>query len=405
MELFLIDAIGSFFRGYRKKKVNWSKIPFTHLDTLDDKGWDLVEEDLRKFAGAVKQQGYTAVSLDDVAHLARHPLHEPEVAERVRTFRERMVPMIRFLRNEYGLDVYLTSDVLPLSPALDEILDGDHAAMEAYFRQLLVGLLDDLPEIAGVIMRVGESDGTDVKDPLHTKLHVRCPDELNEMLLDVLPTFEEHGKTLILRTWTVGAHSVGDLMWNEETLERVLEGVESDALIVSMKHGESDFFRHLRLNPMLFQNRCRVLLEVQARREYEGGGLYPSFLGTECEKWAGELTDCDHVAGVSVWCQTGGWHRFHRMAFLATDGSDVWTRINTAVVIAVFRDRLAAEEGVARVLGKEQARVAMPLLRDAEEVIEKLLYVPSFARRTLYFRRVRIPPQFQVYWDMVFSRS
>jgi hypothetical protein len=402
MEIFLMDAIGPFFRGLRKKKVNWSKIPFTHLDGLTEEEWEGVGGELRRFAGEVRAQGYTAVSLDDVAHLAHHAWHEAAVRERIAGFRRRFEPFIRMLREEFGLDVYLTSDVLPLTPGLEEVLDGDHAAMEAYFRGLVTRLLDEVPGLSGVILRIGESDGTDVRDELRTRLHVRCPDELNEMLKDLLPEFEKRGKTLILRTWTVGAHAVGDLMWNAETLRRALEGVDSERLIVSMKHGESDFFRYLPLNPLFREGGCRMMIEVQARREYEGAGEYPSFLGTECEEWSRDLADCPHVVGVSVWCQTGGWHRFHRRAFLEEDGSDVWIRINTSVVTAVFRDGMTAREGVRRVVGDEAVDAAMRLLGNAERVVRELLYVGAYARKALFFRRVRIPPLFHVYWDTVF---
>jgi len=402
MELFLVDGIGPFFRGLRKKKVNWSKIPFTHLDGLGEDEWEGIGEELGRFAAGVKAQGYTAVSLDDVAHLAHHVLHEEGTRQRIAGFRARFEPWIRMLVEEYGLEVYLTSDVLPLTPALEEALDGDHEAMEAYFRGLVARLLDEMPGLAGVILRIGESDGTDVRDEVRTRLHVRCPAELNGMLKDLLPEFEKRGKTLILRTWTVGAHAVGDLMWNPETLRMVLDGVDSERLIVSMKHGESDFFRYLRLNPLFRTGGVKMLMEVQARREYEGAGEYPSFMGSECEEWARELADCPHVVGVSVWCQTGGWHRFHRRAFLVEDGSDVWIRLNTSAVIAVFRDGMAAREGVRRVVGDGAADAAMRLLENAERVVREVLYVGGYARKRMFFRRVRIPPLFHVYWDTVF---
>lgn len=402
MDWFLIDGIGPFFRGHHKKKVNWSKIPFLHLDTLPDEEWQEIGREMRCFAEGVKRQGYTAVSLDDVGHLAHHPLHEEEVRGRVARLREKMLPIIRMLAGEFGLEVYLTSDVLPLTPALEEVLDGEHAAMEDYFRGLVIGLLDDVPEIAGVILRIGESDGTDVKDLLRTRLHVRCADELNALLKDLLPGFAGRGKRLILRTWTVGAHAVGDLIWNPETLRRVLCGIRSDFLVVSMKPGESDFFRYLTLHLVFREAACRMVLEVQARREYEGAGMFPSFLGRECEQWAAELADCPHVMGVSVWCQTGGWHRFHRRPFLEEDGSDVWVLLNTAAVVAVFRDGLAARDGVAQVLGEDRADAAMRLLDAADQVIRDLWYVPGYARNVWFFRRVRIPPLFHVYWDTVF---
>jgi hypothetical protein len=42
------------------------------------------------------------------------------------------------------------------------------------------------------------------------------------------------------------------------------------------------------------------------------------------------------------------------------------------------------------------------LLRLSEEVVTDLLYLPDFARRRLYFRRVRIPPLIGVYWHHIF---
>jgi hypothetical protein len=65
--------------------------------------------ELRRFAEAVREQGYTAVSLDDVAYLAHHALHEEAVRERIAGFRKRFEPLIRMLREEFGLEVYLTS--------------------------------------------------------------------------------------------------------------------------------------------------------------------------------------------------------------------------------------------------------------------------------------------------------
>ena len=154
MELFLIDAIGPFFRGCGRMRVNWSKIPFMDLLDASPDDWAAIGEELREFARQVSAQGYNAVTLDDLAHLAPHPLHEPEVADR-----------IDFLRGKF------------------------------------TGFFDML-----------------------------------------------HGKDLIFRTWTVGAHRIGDLIWHRGTLEKTLEGLDSPNLIVSMKHGEGDFFRYLPLN-------------------------------------------------------------------------------------------------------------------------------------------------------------
>src|SRR5262249_22759334 len=76
MELALIDAIGPFFRGYDKRRINWSKIPFLHLATEGPERatqWAGIRADLDRFAQRVAALGYNAVSLDDLAHLTDHP--------------------------------------------------------------------------------------------------------------------------------------------------------------------------------------------------------------------------------------------------------------------------------------------------------------------------------------------
>ena len=105
MELFLIDAIGPFFRGYDKPRVNWSKIPFAHLAGAHESQWSQIEADLRKFAHEVSAQGYNAVTLDDLAHLAPHPLHEAEVAAQIALFREKFRRLFDILRDEFRLKI------------------------------------------------------------------------------------------------------------------------------------------------------------------------------------------------------------------------------------------------------------------------------------------------------------
>ena len=402
MELFLIDAIGPFFRGYQRMRINWSKIPFQHLQDASPDDWDLIENELRDFARQVSAQGYNAVTLDDLAHLAPHPLHEPEVADQIHFLRGKFTGFFDMLHHEFGLRVYLTTDVLPMTPALSKVMGDDPAELEAYYVGLVRGILTDFPQLAGLILRIGESDGNDVQDLIRTRLHLRNAGEANRLLRVLLPEFERRGKDLIFRTWTVGAHRIGDLIWHRGTLEKTLEGLESPNLIVSMKHGESDFFRYLPLNRAFFRVKQRKLLELQARREYEGAGEYPSFIGWDCERFAQELSQVENLVGISVWCQTGGWHRFRRRAYLEADGRDIWIRLNTEAVITVFRDGRPADSAVETLLGAERAGAALELVDHADTVIRELLYIRDFARQKLFFRRVRIPPLLHVYWDSLF---
>jgi len=402
--IFLIDAIGPFFRGCEGRRINWSKIPFTRLITSGPERelqWNGIREDLRKFACEVAAAGFTAVTLDDLAHLAAHPLHDEETGGRIAVLREEFAVLFEIIRGA-GLDLYLTSDVLPVSPGVETAIGNDREKLERYYQELVDGLLGNFPQVSGIVLRIGESDGVDVKDPLRTRLHVRNAKETNRLLHELLPIFEKHGRTLILRTWTVGAHRIGDLIWHRRTLADALKGIDSPAFILSMKYGESDFFRYLPLNRAFFRTPHRKIVELQARREYEGAGEFPSFIGWDCEQYARELQGDANLAGISVWCQTGGWHRFRRLAFLENDGRDFWLRLNTQVALRIFRYRESVEEAVTHLVGADKAPAVLELLRHSETVVKELHYIGEFASQKLFFRRVRIPPLLHVYWDCLF---
>jgi len=406
MELFLIDAIGPFFRNYKKNRINWSKIPFSHLLTSGPEAieqWQQIHQDMRNFASEVSALGYNAVTLDDLAHLATHPLHEPEIAADIAFFRTQFSSLFDLLTKEFGLKVFLTSDVIPLTPAIEQSLSDKKSEFENYYLTLIQNTLDDFPQLSGMIIRIGESDGVDIKDPIRTRLHLRNPRETNHLIKKLLPEFEKRNKKLILRTWTVGAHRIGDLIWHRGTLTETLAGIDSPNFIVSMKHGESDFFRHIPLNKAFFHVKQAKIIELQARREYEGAGEFPSFIGADCEHFARELEEAQNVVGMSIWCQTGGWHRFHRLAFLSGNRhSDIWIRLNVAVAIHVFRDKRSIEQSIGQTLGSERAPAALELLRHADTVINQIFYIEEFARQKLFFRRVRIPPLLHLYWDGLF---
>lgn len=399
--LLLIDAIGPFFRGIQRRTINWSKIPFDHLKLTGperDEQWSRIRADLDEFAQKVAAIGFNAVSLDDVAHLADHAWYEPETREKIAVWREEFSACFDVLRRR-GLSIYLTMDFFSSTPALR----ARGVCPDTFARDLLDRFLAEFPQVAGVILRIGESDGRDVKDDFRSELLVKTPAQANALLKTLLPVFEKHRRKLVFRTWTVGAYRVGDLMWHRGTFSEVLDGLHSDALIVSMKYGESDFFRYLPLNRNFFRTKTAKLIELQTRREYEGCGEYPSFTGWEYERLLQELRHADNVVGCMVWCQTGGWVPFRRLAFI--DGKAVWTELNTFVTLRIFKDGMHAEEAVrefARDRRCPDDRALLELLRLSDEVVRELLYVEEFARQKLFFRRIRIPPMLQVYWHNIF---
>lgn len=404
-ELYLIDAIGPFFKGYDRARINWSKIPWRRFQKMTpekrEKRFLEIAKDLKTFVEHAAETGYTAVTLDDVVHLAEHEYYETETSDLIAEYRGLFRPLFATCK-EAGMDLYLTMDIMSWTPALVEKIGEKEEDINEFLSQLIEQFLIDFPEVAGVIIRIGESDGLDVKDDFRSALQLKDPEMVNRFLKKLLPVFEKHDRTCVFRTWTVGAHHVGDLIWRDSTLEKSLEGITSDHIVLSMKYGESDFFRYLKLNRNFFVTDLPKIVELQSRREYEGAGEYPSFIGYDYEHIATDLREATNVIGMSVWCNTGGWHPFRRLTWIEPEG--IWTEINTHVSLRLFRYGDSVEEAV-RTLPQctpETTAAWIELMRLSHEVIVDLLYVPDFASQSLYFRRVRIPTLLGVYWHNIF---
>ncbi len=136
-------------------------------------------------------------------------------------FREEFRRLFAIARGR-GLKIFITADYLTSSAAIDARLQGKAPASRHWFGELVEGFFTDFPEVAGIILRIGESDGHDVVDRLRSRLAVRTATEVRQLLEQILPTFEKHGSRLIFRTWTVGAHLIGDLIWHRGRIAQTL---------------------------------------------------------------------------------------------------------------------------------------------------------------------------------------
>lgn len=401
MNLFIIDGIAPFFRGCDQEIINWSKAPFSYLETDDGLNQENVQTilvDFRSFCEQAAGAGYNAVTLDDLAHCCIFPFYSDRLQRKIEAYQGLFQSLIT-IAETFEMQVFITSDLLFFNSAIDDYVASRSRSVRRFAVHACRQLFNRFPEIAGVVTRMGETDGLDVKGDFHSRLVIRSPKQARQMIQALLPVFEEFDRLLIFRTWSVGIGKVGDLIWNTKTYDSVFQGLENKHLIVSMKYGASDFFRFLPLNRLFFRGGQRKLIEFQARREYEGFGEYPSFVGWDYEKIRNQLVG-QNIAGISVWCQTGGWSGFRRLTYL--DDNAVWNEINTYVTVRIFRDGITADQAIQHYYREHYPdphwRPLQELLKLSDEVIKELLYIEDFASRIIFFRRLRVPPLVTVYW-------
>jgi hypothetical protein len=406
--LYLIDTLGPFFAALPAcgtREYNWSKVPFALLDqkkTLSAATANRIAEAFDGYIEKVRAIGFNALSFDDLAHCVSHEFYPADLRERVAAY-QALYERLFERAARAGMKVFVNTDILFFNEAIRAHTRNSDARMLRFLAQSLRLLFRRFPHVDGVIMRLGESDGVDVDGSFHSELVIRTVRQCRRLIRSLLPLMERRGKTLVLRSWTLGAFEIGDLMWNVQTYHRVFDGIHSDNLVVAHKFGESDFFRYLNLNPLFFESYPAKIVELQTRREYEGFGEFPAFVGFEYERYARYLSECDNVVGVSVWCQTGGWTHFDRLTFIR--GSSTWSEANTFVALRIFRDGWTAEQAASTFLQFKGICGApesfLLFLRLADQVVRELWYIPEFARKRLYFRRTRVPPLLWVFWDNV----
>lgn len=403
--IYILDAIGPFFRAVPNGRINWSKIPFSHLEQDGHVRMELFEtirDDFRTVCTKAVEYGFNAISIDDLAHLVPHATYPPDLQQRIRDYRSVFGELFDIAQG-MGLDIYLTTDIMFFNDTLIKELGRDHQKIIRFLRTAINQLFIDFPQISGILSRVGETDGLDVEGDFRSQLTIQSPRHAHRFLDGLLPVFEQHDKRWIFRTWSVGAYSIGDLSWNRDTLEKTFRNIDSKHLIISHKYGETDFFRYLKLNKQFFRGSLPNIIELQTRREYEGAGQYPSFIGYDYEAYRNQLSESPALSGAMVWCQTGGWIKFRRLSFL--DPAAVWNEINTWVAIRIFKDGMDVEgavEGWRRAYAPHMDKdKLLRFLSLSSDVVKRLLYIEEYAQQKVFFRRLRIPPQLSVFWDHV----
>jgi hypothetical protein len=321
-----------------------------------------------------------------------------------------------------GLKVFLSADMLSLTPALARHLravspgsnpsgiNTSDPTVWSVYRAGLQELFDRLPYVEGLVIRIGEAGalyntaGWDYR----SEVAVRDAASLGAMLRGLLPLFETKGKSLVLRSWTVGVGRLGRLHIDPAVYDAALGGIDSPSLIVSTKFTAGDFFSYLPLNPTLLGGRHRRIVELQARPEFEGFGAFPDFLGDEHGKALRALTSANpRIVGTYVWSQLGGPLRAGPRSLYPVHGFWLWTDVNVFVASRLAlnpgadvnelvrtwaSDTFAGEPGVAGAVAR--------LLTTTRDAVRKGFYIRTFAEREVRVRALELPPLMWIFeWD------
>jgi hypothetical protein len=392
---------------------------------LDPAGVAKVREDWRRYIARMREYGNNGVVVDAFLQLVDFdgvgtgdeilPSDDPRRGGH-RAFRAMFDGLVRDA-SALDMHVYLKTDLPVVTSALERHLStrgvgpGDAAFWEIY-AAAFDEIFTELPEIDGAVIRVGEGGPLFNRDggEYASYVGVRQAEELQLMLRTLLPVFEHRERTLIFRSWSVGVGPLGDLHNDPEVYRIALDEIDSPALVVSTKFVQGDYFGFLPLNPTLLGGRHRRLVEMQARREYEGFGALANYLGHAHAEAMRTLTAVNpHIVGTFLWTQEGGPLRAGPLSLYEVAGFWTWTDANVFATSRLAIDptadpRALASDWVRLRFGDDPEVVTglTDVLLDSREALEKALYVRPYATRRVEIVGVEAPPILQVFeWDVL----
>ncbi|MFC4851993.1 hypothetical protein [Actinophytocola glycyrrhizae] len=350
-----------------------------------------------------------------------YPDGDPHVA-RAEAMTAAFGPVWRYAA-DMGMRVYLSTDMLALSPPLRSYLertvgglDTEDARLWRIYQAGLTELFDRLPFAAGLMVRIGEG-GAVYQLPgwdYTSQIAVTTPAAVQAMLRAFLAVADRTGTEVVFRSWSVGIGAVGRLHTSRDAYLEVLGGLRDDRLIVSTKYSLGDFYSHLPLNDTLLVGEHRRIVEFQSRREFEGLGALPNDLGVLHQQALRRfLAGNPHVEGVWTWAQGGGPLLAGPRSLTLRAGFWELYDLNTYVTGRLARDpdldpAQATADWARRTFSDDPATVAaigkaMALSRDA---VTTGLYIGPYAEKGVRALGLEPPPMMWIFeWDILTGDS
>lgn len=392
MNLKIIDSIGPFILK-DKTNHNWSKTPFGYYDKLNNpkSEFEIVLKNFMKYVKKISKIGYNAITIDDLSHMAILDIYPYKLKEKLNKFKELYSKLIKIC-NDKKIKVFINFDLMYFNNEIERLCKNNTNNMIIILNKSLKYLFNNY-NVDGIISRFGECDGVDVKGIFKSKIIIKTPNIAKKFLNNLLPVIEKFNKSWIFRTWSISGSKIGDLMWNKKTFDKIFNKIKSDNLIISMKYGESDFFRNMELNPLFFHSKHKKIIELQTKREYDFFGEMPYYTGFQYQKYYEKLKNNKTFDGMMVWCQTGGWHFSHRVTFL--ENSSKFVELNTISTLKIFEGK----DPEKCIFDYFKDKNYIQFFKEYNRLSNKILY-PNNNKR-IYFKRLHIPPLLWIFWNNV----
>jgi hypothetical protein len=411
----LADVGGPFYDAAKPFR-NWSALPFYQLDLdiapyvdIDQLAWGV--ERAKAYLAQIHAQGYTGIVIDNMAHLVtfeRAPvaIYAPDSPYRMRAeiYREAFRGLFEEAAR-LGMEVFVTSDMQWSTPPVRRYagrLTPRNSRIADVNRWALEELFTELPQVSGLFFRVGETGGAHNQGSAYAgHMLYTTPESLRDLIDTLLPMCEAHDRLLIVRTWSIGIGELGDLMWSPERYRETFEKYTSPHLLVSIKHGPSDFFRLLPHNPTLGLPGPAQIVEVQNRREYELFGMIPTSIADLHQDVVHHATNNPQFAGLWAWNASGGWGG--GTAALGNQGWSVWTELSSALTAALLHDpgldtRPFVRQWCVERFGADFGLAVADTYLDSGDIVERGWYLGSFTHNQQTLGAIYLPSLIWVWW-------
>ncbi len=417
----LIDAIAPFFDPERPPPRSWA-MPFSQMDTTEPPY--VAEAHLERALGRFERYcenarglGYTGAIVGNLIHLANFgalaggtpglgPVYGAESPFRRRHQAYKAIfRRAAEIAHAKGLTLVVETDFPAFTPDLRRWLEGagepafsaKNPRLIAAYRAAIEELFEDVGADA-LSVRFGEGGGAydEPATGYASTVAVRSVEDARIVVGALLEAVEAHNartggkRRLLVRTWTIGLGPLGNLHTDPALYERVFAPFYGrETLRTVVKHVAMDFYDFVPPNPTIGVGGLRQIVELQARREYEGFGLFPNFRAREVSGHLARFRDRPQFAGVSVWPANGGF-LMDRPIYYRCAGPDDWIDANVYAYARLVREPGADPGDLGRDWARERAGLGAA---DAEKVARVLAHSPGAVRRAMYVSAfARSPP-------------